>query len=179
MRAAIRIFVVALFLAVTLCLPAAAAQETPAARPQTHEFRVLLLRATPGEPHLPDDLHPAAVTALTDVQDVLVFRRFELIDSAWVRTDQGAQIHLGDAGSYRVGLFLDSAASTAGNLVVSSFELSYRYVLRSEGGRAHLSESRDLLGTSFGIRVGETVVVGTSRAEAENEALVVLLQAVR
>lgn len=169
-------------LALSAGAPAALAQQA------THEFRILLLRGTPGDPHIPD-LQPDAVAALRDLQGVLAFRHFELIDAGWVRTNEGARVHLGDAGSYEVGLYLrepeagaslqQTAAAGASELHIRAFELDYSRVHRFDDGRAALGDARNLLATSFSVRVGETVVVGTSRAEGENEALIVLLQAVR
>lgn len=181
MRSSIRPWLAALVLAVLVCLPAAAlAQEGPPTPGPTHQFRILLLRATPGEAHIPD-LTPDAVAALEDLRSVFVFRHFELIDAGWVNTDRAAEVHLGDAASYRVGLYLntDLTFDDPAQLQLQAFEVMHSVVQRGEDGRAYLSDPRSLLSTSFGIRVGETVVVGTSRTEAENEALVVLLQAVR
>lgn len=181
MRPSIRPWLTVVVLAALTCLPAAAlAQESPPMPGPTHQFRILLLRATPGETHIPD-LPPDAVAALEDLHSVFVFRHFELIDAGWVNTDSAAQVHLGDAASYRVGLFLntDLTFDDPAQLQLQAFEVRHSIVERNDAGRAFLSDPRLLLSTSFGIRVGETVVVGTSRTEAENEALVVLLQAVR
>lgn len=171
-----RVLSAVLSLATAICVPAlAAAQEQP--RP-THEFRILLLQATQGEPAIPE-LHPEAMAALEDARGVLAYNHFEPIDTGWVRTDASAEVRLGDAGAYRAALFVNPATSTVEQIQVQ-FELHHTRVERDDADRPFLvSDPRRILVTSFGIRVGETVLVGTSRAEAANEALVVLLQAVR
>ncbi len=148
--------------------------------PVTHEFQVILVNATPGGlsfPDLPDD----AITALEDIVRVLPYQLFELIDTAWIRTHEGARARLGEAAAFEVNLGIDQH-STDERIVISYFELSYRPWERHSDpdvDRIMYGDSENLLGTSFSLNVGETVVVGTSRINGDDEALIVLLKAVK
>jgi hypothetical protein len=59
--------------------------------------------------------------------------------------------------------------------MVEHFELDQR-AFEHEGEWIY-TDPENLLATSFGIRPGETVVVGTSRVMYEDEAIIVLVKA--
>jgi hypothetical protein len=150
--------------------------------PATQEFRVILLRANQSGsmPEVPAD----ATAALEDLRDMLSYTGFEMIDSGWLRTSGQGSTTMGEAGSFRVELMFAGEPRQDGSLLVEYFELAHSQVfwenLDGEDGatpRAHLGDSKSVLSSQFGITVGETVVVGTSRANGGNEALVVLLTA--
>jgi len=150
--------------------------------PATQEFRVILLRAdqSGSMPDVPAD----ATAALEDLRDMLAYTGFEMIDSGWLRTSGSGGTTLGEAGSFRVELAFVGDPRQDSALLVRYFELAHSQVfwetLDGESGaspRAQLGDSKSVLSSQFGISVGETVVVGTSRANGGNEALVVLLTA--
>lgn len=150
--------------------------------PASQEFRVILLRAdhSGNMPRVPAD----ATAALEDLRDMLAYTGFEMIDSGWLRTSGSGSTTLGEAGSFRVQLFFVGDPRRDGALLIEVFELHHSQVfwenLGGENGpvpRAHLGDGKTVLSSQFGINVGETVVVGTSRTNGGNEALVVLLTA--
>ena len=149
--------------------------------PPTQEFRVVLVNANRGDdmPDLPGD----ARAALEDVRDMTAYTGFELIDSALIRTSGGGSMTLGLAGSFRVDLFFAGDPRQHDSLLMQRFELHHSPVYWSEseagedGDQPFLGDSRTVLSSQFGIDVGETVVVGTSRLNGGDSALVVLLTA--
>jgi len=150
--------------------------------PATQEFRVILLRAdqSGSMPDVPAD----ARVALEDLRDLLAYTGFEMIDSGLLRTSGSGSTTLGEAGSFRVDLFFVGDPRQDGALLIESFGLAHSQVvwenLDGENGpipRAHLGGFTSVLSSQFGINVGETVVVGTSRTNGSHEALVVLLTA--
>ncbi len=150
--------------------------------PATQEFRVILLRAdqSGNMPDVPADARPA----LEDLRDMLAYTGFEMIDSGWLRTSGFGSTTLGEAGSFSVQLMFAGDPRQDGALLIEEFELVHSQVFwetpEGEGDtvpRAHLADPKRVLNSQFGIHVGETVVVGTSRANGGNEALVVLLTA--
>lgn len=150
--------------------------------PATQEFRIILLRAdqSGSMPEVPAD----ARAALEDLRDMLPYTGFEMIDSGWLRTSRSGSMTLGEAGSFFVQMVFAGDPREDSALLVEGFELVHSRVmwenLDAEDGSepwSHLGDGRTVLSSQFGINVGETVVVGTSRANGSNEALVVLLTA--
>jgi hypothetical protein len=149
--------------------------------PPTQEFRVILLNANRGSemPELPGD----AQAALADVRDMTAYTGFELIDSALIRTSGGGSMALGLAGSFQVELYFAGDPREHASLLIERFELGYAPVYWADGdpaeggGQPFLGDSRTVLSSQFGIDLGETVVVGTSRMNGGDSALVVLLTA--
>ncbi len=150
--------------------------------PATQEFRVILLRAdqSGSMPDVPSD----ATAALEDLRDMLAYTGFEMIDSGWVRTSGSGSTTMGEAGSFLVQLSFAGDPREDSALLVEAFELVHSQVfwenIETAAGvvpRAHLADPKSVLSSQFGINVGETVVVGTSRTNGGNEALVVLLTA--
>jgi len=150
--------------------------------PPTQEFRVILLRAVQSGsmPDVPAD----ARAALEDLRGMLRYDGFEMIDSGWLRTSGQGSMTLGEAGSFRVDLMFTGNPREDSALLIDAFELVHSQVywenLDGENGPAplaHLADPKLVLMSQFGINVGETVVVGTSRTNGSNEALVVLLTA--
>lgn len=152
--------------------------------PATQEFRVILVRASRSgdDAELPSD----AAAALEDLRAVTSFTGFEVIDTALVRTAGRANTQLGPLGSFGVGLefegdprrdeellvHLSLDYTPAGSVVDAPEEAELAIPLVSFG------DTRSLLRSQFGIRPGETVVVGTSRLNGGDEALVALLTAI-
>lgn len=147
--------------------------------PPTQEFRVILLRADRGNgmPELPDD----ATAALQDLRDMTAYSGFEMLDSAWLRTSGEGSTSLGEAGSFVVELRFTGDPRQGASLLVEGFALYHAPVhwFEDDDGmrRAALGDLKQVLSSQFGIDVGETVVVGTSRLNGGEEALVVLLTA--
>lgn len=151
--------------------------------PATQEFRVILLRADQSG-NMPE-VSADAGAALEDLREMLPYTGFEMIDSGWIRTSGSGSTTLGEAGSFRVQLNFAGDPRQDKALLIREFELAHSQVfwesIQGEDGdstpRAHLTDPKSVLSSQFGINVGETVVVGTSRTNGGNEALVVLLTA--
>ena len=158
--------------------------------PRTQVFQVILLAASHKGGAGAPDLPASAQKALADVRDFLPFKSYEVLDSTWLRTTREAEGRVvGRHGAgYRVDLVYQPVGDAAGKeLFVSNFRVREDTQTASvsapytEGDKAAPAPTprplRDLIATSFGLKSGETIVVGTSKVD-DGEALVVLLTAV-
>ncbi|HEX2162627.1 MAG TPA: hypothetical protein VHM02_01620 [Thermoanaerobaculia bacterium] len=152
------------------------------ALPPSYQLQVHLLSASraPGEP--PAALSAPARQALADLSSVLGYRRFELLDSGVVETVRSARVNLAGPAATRVGIVLELRDVSG----LEDEKLVVQVGAVSEGnGRAGLPEgapsipASNLLETSLSLELGETAVVGTTRLAGADEALVLLLTAVR
>ncbi len=160
-------------------------QPTPQASeetPRNQNLQILLLSAslkpsTTAGPEIPEN----AQKALNDLKKFLPFKSYQLIDAAWLSAteERSAQARLaGNSGAaYKVELrFISTGDSEPPSLFVDRFRLEQEMVVQMKdvpqfGGRR-------LIETTFSVKVGETIVVGTSKADGADGALVVLLTAV-
>lgn len=150
------------------------------AAPRTRTFQVVLLLAD-SKPEDPAPRLPAgAQKALQDIRDLLPFKSYHVLDTTWLRTTRTAEgrlLGLRDQG-YNVSLRFRNVGSVEGkSLYVDGFDVREdpETVRDAEGNRR---APRRLIQTSFGLEVGETIVVGTSRLDGGEQGLVVLLTAV-
>ncbi len=157
------------------------------AAPVTQSFQLLLLaastRAANGGPEVPE----AARKALADLRSFLPYKSYQLLDSSWLRATQDkvteARVVGRDGAGYNLKLRFRTTASE--ELFVDAFELHEEpgipgppsTATKESPGRAPRA-ARDLISTSFSLKKGETIVVGTSKIDGSDEALVVLLTAV-
>jgi hypothetical protein len=152
--------------------------------PRGQSFQLLLLaaggKARSGGPEIPANVQKA----LAELKGFLPFKGYELLDSTWMRATQDrvteARLVGRDGASYDVTLLF--RAPSSGDLFIDGFRLKAEpFTPTSPGGvkeARNTRPGRDLIQTTFGIKTGETVVVGTSKVEDSDEALVVLLTAV-
>jgi hypothetical protein len=148
------------------------------AAPVTQAFQLVLLLADQqaGEPPA---LSKNAQKAVDDLRGFFPYKGYHLLDTAWVRTTGEANARLvgKDGVSYAVSL---SFAGTGGGGAGESPGLFVRrFRLDEEPSPALLKAARApriLLSTSFGLKVGETLVVGTSKLDG-GDALVLLVTA--
>ncbi len=169
--------------------PAPAPVVAPASEGRTLTFQILLLVAeTQGSTAL-EGIPVNAQKAIRDIQDFLPYKSYRLLDAAFLRTTRGGRaVMSGLAGqSYDTSLRVRAPAPGDGKrLWIDSFavrEVSFRPLERS----VEVPEARveaptpqppsEILATAFGMEVGETVVVGTSKLDGPNRALVVILSA--
>ena len=154
------------------------------AAPQTQVFQLHLLEGSTAEAGAtPPDLPAGARKALDDLRGFLPYKGYRLLDAAWLPTTGGVQARLvGDGGaSYAVDLRFKRVGDRKEKRLFVEF-----FRMREEGtspalmdAQGKLRPPRQLIETSFGLEVGETVVVGTSRVDgASDKAFVVLLTAV-
>ncbi len=156
------------------------------AAPLTQSFQLVLLAASTHGSDEPD-VPPSAHRALADLRGFLPYKGYKLLDSSWLRATQdrvtnGRVIGRQDA-AYRVKLRF--RITGIDQMFVDAFELNEEPWTPRPASEAKKGEPvvaphapRDLISTSFSLKKGETIVVGTSKIDGSDEALVVLLTAV-
>jgi hypothetical protein len=149
--------------------------------PGTQRFQILLLAGTtkPGAsgPEIPAN----AEKALADLKQFLPFKSYRLVDAAWLSGTEGQSTRGRLAGSggvaYDVTLrFRATGDREAPSLFMDLFQLGQEEVLQTKDGPHY--DVRQLIQTTFSLKEGETIVVGTSKADGTDEAVVTLLTAV-
>ena len=158
------------------------APRATAESPRNQNLQILLLSASlkPGTtagPEIPEN----AQKALSDLKKFLPFKSYQVVDGAWLSATEGktAQGRLAGSGgaTYKVALrFRSTGEGESRSLFVEAFDLEQEIVVQMQEGPKF--GGRDLIGTTFSIKEGETIVVGTSKADGADGALVVLLTAV-
>jgi VWFA-related protein len=144
----------------------------PPARPDAIHVALILGTNTMGQ--APSGLPVSVIKALSDASGVLAFKRFELLDQAVVRCEgTGREIALKgprDRG-YRLNLSFPAPGASA--------TTDYPMAVRLTGPRPSDPQASavELVRTDLTARVGETVVVGTSRPvrAAGDQALLLLV----
>ena len=157
------------------------------AAPTTQGFQLLLLAAGPkasAGPEVPE----GARKALADLRGFLPYKGYQLLDSSWMRATQDKFTEARVVGRQGASYDLRLRFRTAGNdeLFVDSFSLSEDAGMLWPVSEATAKDAtpraprppRDLISTSFSLKKGETIVVGTSKIDGSDDALVVLLTAV-
>lgn len=150
-------------------------------QPRTHGFQILLLAAGlkpgGGSQEVPANVQKA----LTDLKGFLPFKSYEVLDTAWMSgtQDRGMEARLVDrqGAVYDVILqFHDTGSPAEHTLFADVFRL--RAEPFKPQGSTETRPGGSLIDTSFGVKEGETIVVGTSKVTGSTEALVVLVTAV-
>ena len=166
------------------------------AKPRTQVFQVVLLAASGKTGRPAPELSASAQKALADLQGFLPYKSYEVLDTAWIRTTQddvaeGRVVGLRGA-SYQMQLrFRVTGAAEEGQLFIDAFQLRSEPTMFQTPAKEGTGSgtpaaapvptprpARDLISTSFGLKVGETIVVGASKVDGAEDALVVLLTAV-
>ncbi len=165
--------------------PAWPEQERPSGRPhKTHLVQVVLLvgkiTGASAMKNVPANTHKA----LEDIRGFLPFKSYEHLDTSLIRSNGNARGLLkGPNGTeYILGLsFRTAREKNKEILIFQRFHLSEgsRVPDVASTGPGVAPRSRpDIISTSFSVEVGETIVVGTSRLNGGEEALIVLLTAI-
>lgn len=150
-------------------------------QPRTHGFQILLLAANlkpgGGSSEVPANVQKA----LADLKGFLPYKGYEVLDTAWLSgtQDRGMEAKLVDrqGAGYQVILqFHDTGSAADRSLFVDVFRLKAEPF--KIPGSPETRPGGGLIDTSFGVKEGETIVVGTSKTTGSNEALVVLVTAV-
>lgn len=148
-------------------------------QPPTQSFRVSFLAGLAKGDGAAAELAPDAQKALADLKGFLPYRSYRLLDSAWLRTTRRASASLAGAGGheYQIDLaFRAFGTRKERSLMVERFHL---VELTAEPGPGKPPRTRrQLIETSFGLKIGETIVVGTSKIDGTDDALIVLVTAV-
>lgn len=158
---------------------------------RTYTFQLVLLTAdTAGGATSFENVPANAQKALADVKDFLPYKSYKLLDLAWLRSSRLAEAQLsGPAGkTLSASIRFYSPGDEPERLEVQRFVIvespdSPSMLLeapRKDGAPTALAPRaiRPLLETSFGMRAGETVVVGTAKLDGPAKALVVILSAI-
>ena len=150
--------------------------------PATHAFQVVLVLADRQPGGIPKELPANTQKALQDVVGFLPFTRFQVLDSGWVRTSGKGRLSLGGLGGQPVEVALEVGRRSEGRMYVDSFEVAAPMAPRNRDPNSETIPAvwpmRMLIKTAFGIKLGETLVVGTSKLDGGGEALVALVSAV-
>ncbi|MEM7581948.1 MAG: hypothetical protein AAF560_01090 [Acidobacteriota bacterium] len=147
----------------------------------TYSFQVSLLLADAAGQGGYEGLSKNAQKALEDLRDFLPFKSYRLLDFAWLRTSlrSSARVQGPDGRDFELTLSIgDTQSEDTGRLYISGFDLRDTSTLNLDVEAGPLRRARSLISTSFAMEEGETVVVGTSRLEGDQRALIVLLTAV-
>ena len=118
--------------------------------------------------------------ALEDARAFLPFNGYKLLGTALLRTDENASALVNGPGGAEYNCeigFRHEITRDGRRLDVRRFSLGRMPPKQENGQYVAGSSTIEVLNTSFGMKPGETVVVGTSRLEGANRALVVLLTA--
>jgi hypothetical protein len=156
------------------------------AAPLTQSFQLLLLAASThkaaGEPDVP----ASAQKALADLRGFLPYKSYQLLDSSWLRATQdrvtGGRVVGRQDAEYRVRLRFRITGND--QMFVDDFDLTEETSTPRPPSDAKKGEPvaphgpRELIATSFSLKKGETIVVGSSKIDGSDEAIVVLLTAV-
>jgi hypothetical protein len=179
--------------------PGAGVERRPV--PDTHSFQVILLEASNAGAPSVEGLPPNAQKALRDLQDFLPYKHYRLLDMGWMHTAHEASTRLQGVGdrTYAANIVVSRDRGEDGKLFIERFLLRDDTIpptppppppppgaQRGAAGartapvpRAMLAaRGTSLISTAFGIEVGETVVVGTSRLNGGDKALMALLTVV-
>ncbi|MFL6258987.1 MAG: hypothetical protein ACJ76Y_04675 [Thermoanaerobaculia bacterium] len=149
-------------------------------QPRTHGFQILLLAANLKPGGGGSEVPANVQKALADLKGFLPYKSYEVMDTAWLSgtQDRGMEAKLVDrqGAGYQVILQFHDAGSAANRSVFVDV-----FRLRAEPfkipGTPEIRPGGSLIDTSFGVKEGETIVVGTSKTTGSNEAIVVLVTA--
>lgn len=168
--------------------PGSSSSATPAPeRDRTYTFQLVLLAAeAQGTPRF-DNVPANAQKALDDVRDFLPYKSYRLLDLAWLRSSGRAEAQLeGPANEALSAAIQFNVNRTSERIDIHRFVIVRTNPLpmmleapRKDGAATALAPPalRPLLETSFGMELGETVVVGTAKLDGPSKALVVVLSA--
>lgn len=149
--------------------------ERDASVAQSRQFRLVVLGASTRGGGFDSELSSEAREALEELSQILPFDSYELHDTAFVNTTRRGTAKLSGPEGVSYGLqlsFREVAAVDGPVLEVGQLELSAEVIENGVSTGIH-----QLLSTSVSVRLGETVVVGTSKLNGGDQAVVVLLTA--
>ncbi len=150
--------------------------------PPTRVFRLILLVAKREGTSSIEGIGEGAQQALQDVQEILPFRAFDLVDTALMRsTLRATALVSGPEGrEYEARIRIEGGVEEGSRKIfVQAFDLvELRKLAVETGDEFEAIKAITVLSSSFGLEIGETVVVGTSKLDGADKALLVLLTAI-
>lgn len=144
--------------------------------PTSQVFQVILLQAKNNGDAGLGRIPSQARLALEDARDFLPYSGYQMLGTALLRTDNRARsiVNGPDGNDYSASLtYRDAVGRDGHRLIVQQFALDRLASARPSSEDA--IERIPVIGTSFSMEPGETVIVGTSKLEGADRALVVLL----
>jgi len=126
------------------------------APPVTRRFHVTILDASRKDGPTPD-LPPSEAKALGDAKKVMTYRSFRLLAETVLQTDGRAMAQFGDA--YQLDVVMTPSKSDDASVNVERFQL---LVAQPPAAGEKTGKSGQLFDTSFSLRAGETIVLGSS-----------------
>ena len=166
--------------------------EAPTPKPaanRTYTFQLVLLVADTAGPNRFENVPANAQKALEDVKGFLPYSSYRLLDLAWLRSSHSAEAQMSgpDGRTLSAGIRFYAEPSEADRIEIQRLVIVESQPMpmlleapRSDGAPTAMAPAppvRPLLETSFGMKAGETVVVGTAKLDGPSKALVVLLSA--
>jgi hypothetical protein len=126
-------------------------------------------------PSWAEQLTPAVVKALKDVQQFLPFKSYQVFDSTFIRGD-GGSTSIKSPGNQIYVARVNSWAPPPNRLAEGRFYVSLD--LAPSGGIITAGKGgTSVLNTTFDMTTGETIVAGTSRQPISGTALVMVVTA--
>ena len=144
----------------------------------SHLFQIVLLVGDhDGETEL-KDVPPNVLPAVDDVRQFLTYKHYRFVDSAVMRSNGKAEVSMTGPENQQIDVkfaFHLAQVDEAGKrkIQVRSFEVGAIDAPPNDQGW------HGVLETSFGVDAGETIVVGSSKLNGSDRALIVLFTAVR
>lgn len=157
-------------------LPSSEMPRTP--RHRSYSFLVHLLVADTESDGF-DGVSDNVRKTLRAMSHDLPFTGYRLLDFAWLRTSSYAKALVqGDARSFELTLRLSPyPTENPTEVFIANFDLVEAYQADPAPGTPSALRSRTLITTSFGMVVGETIVVGTAPFDSDGKSLVILMKA--
>lgn len=148
--------------------------------PETRSFQIIVLsadRSGGGSVDVPDNVSEA----LADVREFLPYTGFSVLGSGWLRTSGYGETTLPGPMELSVQLEFRPTTDPTAPLLIEQFSVRRHTMVNvvTDGVTTQQVQSRRILETTFTIKPGETVVVGTSKLNGDDTAMVVLLTAVQ
>jgi hypothetical protein len=167
------------------------APEPPTSRSDTQLFQVIMVLGRTSGGTTSEGLSVSAKKALDDLRDFLPYRSYALLDTVLLRTARSAETTMRGPDGREFGVSLD-LRKEKGNGEPELHVRRFRVVDRTGSHRSEPMEipskdgqavlppvsPRTIISTSFGIDIGETVVVGSSRLDGGEKALILLVTAI-
>lgn len=169
MKARSRILVASL-ICLGLALPVLAQSQAPEAQVnETGLFQVVLLVGQKAPSNKPSDVPENAAQALDDISRFLPYKSYHLVDVSLIRSSGAGETRIaGPEGQDYIVQLAYTTNTESGKIFVRGFELANR----------GSGPDRSLISTSFSVDPGETIVVGSSRLNGGDQALIVLFTAI-
>jgi hypothetical protein len=152
-------------------------------RPLTQSFQITLLVASNRRGASGSELAPGVQKAVEELRELVPYESYEVLDTLWLRGTagdlmRGRLVGKNEIGHEMVLRFRALGGPDSKDLFVDGFSLTEEpgNNLQKPGGGSR--GPRRVLDTSFGLKSGQTIVIGTSKLDGGEESLVVLLTAV-